>query len=147
MNKQILKPENILLNQKSEPKEQAIERAGGLLVKDRYVTPKYVEGMKARENKFTTYIGNGIAIPHGVNEYKQEILETGIVILQYPNGVDFGKGNTAYLVIGIAGKGDEHLNLLTKLALVAQDEKNVEKLRYAKSARDILTMIEEGITE
>lgn len=145
MSRQILSKENILLNQKSESKNEAIERAGDLLVKSGCVTPKYIEGMKERESRFTTYIGNGIAIPHGVNEYKEEILETGLVILQYPDGVDFGRGNTAYVVIGIAGKGDEHLEILTKIALTVQDEKNVERLRCAKSADEILSIIEEGV--
>lgn len=145
MDKNILKPKNIILNQRSESKDRAIERVGNLLVNDHYVTPKYIQGMKERENKFTTYIGNGIAIPHGVNEYKQEILATGIVIVQYPDGVDFGNGNTAFLVIGIAGKGDEHLDILMKLALTVQDEENVERLRKAKSEQEIISIIEEGI--
>lgn len=145
MSRQVLSKQNIILNQKSESKNEAIERVGNLLVKSGCVTPKYIDGMKERENKFTTYIGNGIAIPHGVNEYKKEILETGLVIVQYPDGVDFGKGNTAYVVIGIAGKGDEHLDILTKIALTVQDEKNVERLRRAKSADEILSIIEEGV--
>ncbi|XOQ43637.1 MAG: Mannitol-specific phosphotransferase enzyme IIA component [Clostridium sp.] len=145
MSKEVLKLENIILNQKTETKQEAIERVGNMLVNSGYVTPKYIDGMKERENKFTTYIGNGIAIPHGVNEYKDEILETGIVIVQYPDGVDFGNGNTAYLVIGIAGKGDEHLEILTKIALTVQDQKNVERLRYADSAQEILSIIEEGV--
>lgn len=145
MDKNILKPKNIILNQRSESKDKAIERAGNLLVSDHYVTPKYIQGMKERENKFTTYIGNGIAIPHGVNEYKKEIMATGIVIIQYPDGVDFGSGNTAYLVIGIAGVGDEHMDILMKLALTVQDEENVERLRTAKSQEEILSIIEEGV--
>lgn len=145
MSRQVLSKQNIILNQKSESKNEAIERVGNLLVKSGCVTPKYIDGMKERENRFTTYIGNGIAIPHGVNEYKKEILETGLVIVQYPDGVDFGKGNTAYVVIGIAGKGDEHLDILTKIALTVQDEKNVERLRRAKSADEILSIIEEGV--
>ena len=145
MSKEILSAQNIVLHQASESKAEAIERAGNLLVNGGYVTPKYIDGMKEREEKFTTYIGNGIAIPHGVNEYKSEILETGIVLIQYPDGVDFGKGNTAYVVIGIAGKGDEHLNILTKIALTVSDEKNVERLRTAKTEQEILAIIEEGI--
>lgn len=144
MEQQILKTENILLNQKSETKNAAIERVGKILVDSGYVTPKYIEGMKKREEEFTTYIGSGIAIPHGVNEYKKEIISTGLTIVQYPEGVEFGKGKTAYLVIGIAGKGDEHLELLTKLALTVQNKGNVERLRYAKTPQEILSVIEEG---
>ncbi|MVB09975.1 Mannitol-specific phosphotransferase enzyme IIA component [Caprobacter fermentans] len=145
MAKEILTTQNIILKQKPETKWEAIERVGGMLVNSGYVTPKYLDGMKEREEKFTTYIGNGIAIPHGVNEYKNEIMETGLVIVQYPDGVDFGKGNTAYIVIGIAGKGDEHLEILTKIALTVQDKGNVERLRFAETAREILSIIEEGV--
>lgn len=145
MSKEILSEQNIVLNQASESKMEAIERAGKLLLKGGYVTPKYIDGMREKESKFTTYIGNGIAIPHAVNEYKKEILESGIVLIQYPQGVDFGKGNTAYVVIGIAGKGDEHLNILTKIALTVNDERNVERLRTAKSAAEVLSIIEEGM--
>lgn len=145
MAKDILTVQNIILKQKSETKYEAIERVGHMLVDSGYVTSKYIDGMREREEKFTTYIGNGIAIPHGVNEYKQEILKTGLVFVQYPDGVDFGKGNTAYLVIGIAGKGDEHLEILTKIALTVQDKKNVERLRYASTPQEILSIIEEGV--
>lgn len=79
-----------------------------------------------------------------MNEYKKEILETGIVIAQYPNGVDFGEGNTAYIVIGIAGKGDEHMEILSKIALTIQYEENVERLRKAKTPEEIMEIIEEG---
>lgn len=144
MTQNILKTKNILLNQSREPKEDAIERVGKMLLDSGYVTTKYLEGMKKREEEFTTYIGNGIAIPHGVNEYKKEILETGLALVQYPDGVEFGKDKTAYLVIGIAGKGDEHLSLLTQIALTVQDEENVERLRYAKTPQEVLSIIEEG---
>lgn len=144
MEQKILKDENIILNQKSEKKEDAINRVGKMLLNSGCITPKYVEGMRKREEEFTTYIGNGIAIPHGVNEYKNEILETGLAMVQYPDGVEFGKGKTAYIVIGIAGKGDEHLELLTKIALTVQNRENIERLRYAKTPQEILSIIEEG---
>ena len=144
MEQKILKNENILLNQKSEKKEDAIDRVGKLLLDSGYVSPKYIEGMRKREEEFTTYIGNGIAIPHGANEYKNEILETGLAMVQYPNGVEFGKGKTAYIVIGIAGKGNEHLSLLSQIALAVQDKGNTEYLRYAKTPQEILTIIEAG---
>lgn len=144
MEQKILKNENIILNQKSEKKEDAIDRVGKMLLNSGYVTPKYIEGMRKREEEFTTYIGNGIAIPHGVNEYKNEILETGLAMIQYPDGVEFGEGKTAYIVIGIAGKGDNHLSLLSQIALTVQDKGNTEHLRYAKTPQEILTIIEEG---
>ena len=144
MEKEILVKEGILLNVGSESKDKAIERAGKLLIDGGYVKANYIEGMKAREEEVTTYMGNGVAIPHGMNEYKKEILESGIVIAQYPNGVDFGEGNIAYIVIGIAGKGDEHMEILSKIALTVQYEENVERLRNAKTPEEIIKIIEEG---
>ena len=144
MEKGILVKEGIILNIASESKDKAIERAGNLLIAGGYVKKNYIEGMKAREKEVTTYMGNGVAIPHGMNEYKKEILESGIVIVQYPNGVDFGEGNIAYIVIGIAGKGEEHMEILSKIALTVQYEENVERLRIAKSPEEIIKIIEEG---
>lgn len=144
MEKGILVKEGIVLNVGSESKDKAIERVGNLLIIGGYVKDNYIEGMKAREEEVTTYMGNGVAIPHGMNEYKKEILESGIVIAQYPNGVDFGDGNTAYIVIGIAGKGDEHMEILSKIALTVQYEENVERLRNAQSPEEIIEIIEEG---
>lgn len=144
MEKGILVKQGIVLNVSSESKDKAIERVGHLLIDRGYVKENYIEGMKAREEEVTTYMGNGVAIPHGMNEYKKEILETGIVIAQYPNGVDFGEGNTAYIVIGIAGKGDEHMEVLSKIALTVQYEENVERLRNAKTPEEIIEIIEEG---
>jgi len=144
MEKEILVKEGIVLNVESESKDKAIERVGNLLISGGYVKENYIEGMKAREEEVTTYMGNGVAIPHGMNEYKKEILESGIVIAQYPDGVDFGDENIAYIVIGIAGKGDEHMEILSKIALTVQYEENVERLRNAKSPEEIIQIIEEG---
>ncbi|MBL4933829.1 MULTISPECIES: PTS sugar transporter subunit IIA [Clostridium] len=143
MNKGVLVEENIMLNLSSESKFEAIERAGRLLVSRGYVNENYIEGMKARENEVTTYMGNGVAIPHGMNEYKKQILDSGIVILQYPDGVDFGEGNIAYIVIGIAGKGDDHMAFLSQIALTVQYEENVQKLIDAKTEAEIMRIIEE----
>jgi len=124
----ILSERNILLGLTSDTKEEAIKKAGNLLYKNGYITEKYIEGMIQRDEVATTYIGNGVAIPHGVNEVKNEIVKTGIVFLQYPDGIDYGDGNQAYLVIGIAGKGDEHLEIISNLAIYLEDEAKVEKL-------------------
>jgi PTS system mannitol-specific IIA component len=144
MAKEILVKEGIVLNVASESKDKAIERVGTLLINRGYVKENYINGMKAREEEVTTYMGNGVAIPHGMNEYKKEIIESGIVIAQYPNGVDFGEGNTAYIVIGIAGKGEEHMEILSKIALTVQYEENVERLRNAKTPEEIIKIIDEG---
>ncbi len=107
---------NILIGQKSVSKDTAIEMAGQLLVDGGYVMPEYIQAMKEREKMLTTYIGNGIAIPHGVGAAKDKILKSGISVIQYPEGVEFGDGKKAFLVVGIAGKGNEHMKILSNLA-------------------------------
>lgn len=144
MNKLILNEGNILLNAETEGKFEAIERAGKLLADNGYVEPEYIEGMRKRETEVTTYVGNGIAIPHGTSQYVKHIKKSGIVVLQYPEGVDFGEGNIAYLLIGIAGKNDEHLEILSAIALVCQDENNVSKLRHTVSKEEIVSILTEG---
>ncbi|WP_343119298.1 PTS sugar transporter subunit IIA, partial [Clostridioides difficile] len=99
----------------SVSKEEAITLAGRKLVENGYVKEEYIPAMLEREKVMTTYMGMGVAIPHGVNEAKKEILSSGIVILQFPNGIDFD-GEKAYLLIGIAGVGDEHLEILSNIA-------------------------------
>ncbi|SKA94114.1 PTS system D-mannitol-specific IIA component, Fru family [Caloramator quimbayensis] len=143
MKKLILDEKNILLNLKSEDKFSAIERTGRLLYENGYVEKEYIEGMKKREKEITTYIGNGIAIPHGTSEYIKYIKKSGIVVAQYPDGVDFENGNRAYILIGIAGANDEHIEILSNIALVCQDEKNVERLIKSSSAKEILNILTE----
>ena len=144
MNSLILNEKNILLNIISEGKYDAIERAGRLLSDNGYVETDYIEGMKKRETDITTFIGNGIAIPHGTSEYIKHIRKSGIVVLHYPEGVDFGAGNMAYILIGIAGLNDEHLEILSEIAIACQDEHNVEKLRNAAAKEEIISILTEG---
>lgn len=100
---------------------EAIEFVGGRLVERGAAEGGYVEGMKKREETVSTYLGNGVAMPHGTFEAKQFIKGTGIVVAQYPEGVDWGAG-TAYLVIGLAADGDDHVKVLSTMAEVLQDE-------------------------
>jgi len=99
----ILEKTNILVGLPSESKEDAIKRAAELLQKQGYVNENYHGLMLQRETECTTYIGNGVAIPHGISRSEKDILKSGIVVLQYPGGVSYN-GQIAYLVIGIAGK-------------------------------------------
>ncbi len=137
----ILQPENIALQVASENKTEAIARVGQLLVDNGYVEAPYVEGMQKREESMSTYIGNHVAIPHSMPEYVQHILHSGIVVAQYPDGVDFGNGNIAKLVIGIAGKGEEHMEVLSQIATVCMEMENVEKLVNAASAQEVIDVI------
>ena len=139
-----LQESDIILQVPGENKHAAIERVGSKLVENGHVKPEYIEGMFAREESLTTYVGNGVAIPHSMPEYVQYIVSSGVVIAQYPDGVDFGNGNVAHLVVGIAGKGEEHMEVLSQIAIVCQDQKNVNKLVYAKTAREVMDVVSEG---
>ncbi|MPM07857.1 PTS system mannitol-specific EIICBA component [bioreactor metagenome] len=137
----VLSEKNILLGLKSETKEEAIERAGKLLVSRGYVKEEYIDAMQERERVVSTYIGMGVAIPHGIGEAKRQIEASGIVVLQYPEGVNFGE-ELAYLVIGIAGVGDEHLEILSNIAISLEDLELVDRLSRTENKKDILDVFQ-----
>lgn len=134
---EILRKENILLNLKSLEKEEAIKMAGKLLVEGGYVEEDYIQAMLDREKVVSTYIGNGIAIPHGVGSSKDKIKKSGIIVLQFPEGVDFEEDKRAYLVIGIAGKGNDHLKILSNIATSLEDKEIVGELVRTKDVNSI----------
>lgn len=140
----LLGKEKIILNAKPKDKWEAIRLAGELLAQAGHVTPAYVDKMQGRERLATTYIGSGVAIPHGTLDSKQEIRSTGISVVQVPDGVDFGEGNTAYVLLGIAAVGDEHLEILSHIAVVCSDEENVRKATLAKTAEEIIALFGGG---
>lgn len=107
------------------------------MAKMNYVEEKYYEYMLQREETSTTYIGNYVAIPHGTLEGKAQVKRSGIVINQYPDGVDFGDGNLAYLLVGIAGKNNEHVDIISNIADVIEDEEVVEMLGKTTDAEEI----------
>ena len=118
----VLSIEGIQLQATAVDKADAIRQAGQLLVKTGCVEPAYVEGMLAREEIMSTYLGNGVSIPHGQNENRVQIHRTGISVLQLPQGVTWEDGELAYLVIAIAASSDEHVGVLANLAEVIEDE-------------------------
>jgi mannitol/fructose-specific phosphotransferase system IIA component len=130
----MLKKENILLNQPNADREEIIRRCGRMLADSGYVKERYIEGMVKRDNSFSTCIGNHIALPHGEEEYKADIISTGIVVLTYPEGVDW-QGTRVYLVIGIAAKGDEHLDIMGNI---------VDNL---ETGDDVIRLVNEGDVE
>ena len=137
--KQVIIADGIKLGQKPVTKEEAIQAAGELLVKLGYVDESYVDAMQEREKLVSTYMGMGVAIPHGTTQAKGTVKKTGIVFLQYPEGVDFGS-EKAQLVFGIAGIGDEHLDLLSKLCNLLEDPALLETL---KTTDDIEWVLEQ----
>ena len=126
--KDVIVKESILLNQPSVTKEEAIRKAGELLVARGAVEPAYVDAMQERERMVSTYMGMGIAIPHGTAQAKGTVKKTAISMVQYPEGVDFG-AEKAQLVFGIAGIGEEHLDLLAKIAGCLEDPEVLEKMK------------------
>ena len=134
----VLRQENVKIGLPSVSREEAITAAGKILVASGYVDEGYVQGMLNREHDLSTYIGKGIAIPHGENAVKDTIKKTGIVVCQYPDGVKFGD-ETAYLVIGIAGVGNDHLAILANIATMVGDytDEQLEQLFKTKSADEL----------
>lgn len=139
-NPMVMVKEGIKLGQKSVSKEEAIEAAGNLLYELDYVEKDYIEAMQERERTVSTYLGMGVAIPHGTGDAKNKVKKTGIVLVQYPDGVDFGD-EKAQLVFGIAGIGNEHLELLGKITQVIDNQDNLEKLKTAGNVQDVLDML------
>ncbi len=132
----MLKVQNIRTGLAPESKEEAIRRAGQLLHEGGYVEATYVDAMIERENLTTTYMGMGLAIPHGTSEAKAAVKKSGIAVLQYPEGVEFGD-EKAHLIIGIAGVGDSHLEILAKVSEALEDEEILERLSKSADATEI----------
>ena len=140
MKKKVLTAEGIKLGRKSVTKEEAIQAAGELLEKLGYVDGSYVSAMQEREKLVSTYMGMGVAIPHGTTQAKGTVKKSGIVFFQYPDGVEFGD-EKAQLVFGIAGVGDEHLDLLGNLCTLLEDEARLETLKTTDDAQWVLEQL------
>lgn len=125
--KELLLRDNIRVNCKADTQEQVIRQVGQMLVDSGYVKQSYVDGMVEREKTFSTFMGNGLALPHGVEAAKKEIKSSGIAVMTFPEGTDWD-GNKVNVVIGIAGVGEEHLDILSVIADKMMDETAAEKL-------------------
>lgn len=136
--------DNIILNAVFDDKIAAVKAAGQILVDNGYVEAAYIEDMLEREKAVSTYIGNAVAIPHGIITSKERIKRSGISFIQVPQGVAFGE-ETAHLVIGIAGKDNEHLEILGQIANVCLEMENVDKLVHAKTKEEILDLFKEVV--
>lgn len=127
-NKTVILREGIKLGLESVSKETAIRAAGELLKEIGCVGDAYIDAMLEREKLVTTYMGQGVAIPHGTTQVQDEVKKSGIVMLQYPNGVLFGE-EKAQLIFGVAGVGADHLNLLADISNKLEDEALLETLK------------------
>lgn len=140
---EILTRDLIIASGSATTKENAIREAGGLLVRAGAVSPDYVDAMVERERTVSTYMGNNLAIPHGTNEAKEKILRSAISLVRYARPLDWGDGNPVRIVAGIAGVNNEHLAILSKIAIIFSDEDEAQKLLDAPDADDIYHILEE----
>jgi PTS system mannitol-specific IIA component len=139
---QVLSEESIVLDGSARTRDEAITEAGRLLVAAGAVDDSYVDAMHERETSVSTYMGNGLAIPHGTNEAKPSIRRTAISFVRYAEPVDW-KGQPAEFVVGIAGAGDDHLTVLSALAGIFTDDDAIARLRTASAPADVLAALGE----
>ncbi len=132
---------DIIFNHQITGKNEAIALVAGELEKTGFTGAGYLQGMMSREAQISTYLGNGIAIPHGTPETRSEVKKTGVKVGVFPQGVDWGDGNTAYLVMGIAAQGNEHLSILRQLTHALSNDSVPAALASATCAQDILTIL------
>src|ERR671933_1445901 len=132
---------NVQLHARATSKDEAIRQVGRLLVQGGYIAPGYVESMLGRELQANTYLGNGIAIPHGMGKDRDLIQRTGIAVAQFPDGVEWRPGETVRLVVGIAAKSDEHLAILANLVDVLDDAEKAQRLAQTDDPREIISAL------
>lgn len=136
-----LSESNIHLNASAADKQQAIEMAAAALEQAGNVEHGYLQGMLGREQQTSTFLGNGIAIPHGTLDTRSMVKKTGVQVFQFPQGIEWGEGNIAYVVIGIAARSDEHLALLRQLTHVLGDEDTAAKLAHIQDIAEFRAIL------
>src|SRR5215210_3496732 len=133
-----LESANIRVGALAESKEDAIRQVAGLLVSSGFIEPEYAESMLARERVANTYLGKGVAIPHGLPKDRDLIKRTGIAVLQVPGGVPWQPGETAHIVVGIAARSDEHIEILGKLTDLLYEDELVARLAVTGDPEDLV---------
>lgn len=124
----ILEKKNIFINSQLNNKENILRFIGKTMYENGYTTEQYTSALLEKEKVFNTAIGFGMAIPHGIETMKSEILKSGLVILTTPQGVDWGNGQSVRLIVGIAGVGEEHMKLLSQIAMSCCSQEQVNQL-------------------
>ncbi|MFI6575295.1 PTS sugar transporter subunit IIA [Nocardiopsis sp. NPDC050513] len=130
----------VRLGRTAADRADAVDQCGALLVELGAVEPGYVPAMHEREASISTFVGEGIAIPHGTDASRSLVKETALAFVQFPDGVDWG-GSTAYVAIGIAASGDEHLGVLSSLASVLTDPERAARLRSVTDPSEVLALL------
>jgi mannitol/fructose-specific phosphotransferase system IIA component len=133
---ELLERKNIILNCEPVTPEEAIRRCGELMVKSGYVEEGYIQGMLDRDASFSVAIGCHVAIPHGTNEAKHLIKKTGMVVMTYPQGIDWNDDKVK-LVVGIAAQGDEHLDILGRITDIASTDEDTDALVANANVEDL----------
>ncbi|MFS7247253.1 fused PTS fructose transporter subunit IIA/HPr protein [Rahnella inusitata] len=136
-----LSQQDIHLGAAASDKQEAIRQVAAALTQAGRVSEGYVDGMLARELQTSTYLGNGIAIPHGTTDTRDLVLDTGVQVYQFPQGIAWGEDQTAYIVIGIAARSDEHLSLLRQLTHVLSDDSVAERMAKTDSAEELRSLL------
>lgn len=136
-----LSQQDIHLGAAASDKQEAIRQVATALTQAGRVSEGYVDGMLARELQTSTYLGNGIAIPHGTTDTRDLVLDTGVQVYQFPQGIAWGEDQTAYIVIGIAARSDEHLSLLRQLTHVLSDDSVAERMAKTDSAEELRSLL------
>lgn len=137
----LLSAEGIHLGRTATGKADAIDQTGRALLDVGAVEVDYLAAMHEREASVTTYIGEGVAIPHGTDQARQYVKRTSLVVLQFPGGVDWGDDNQAKLCVGIAANGSEQVGILSSLAMILMDAEKAAELREAKDADTVLRLL------
>ena len=140
----VLSRDAIVLGGHARDRDAAITEAGNLLVATGAVDEAYVAAMHERETSVSTFMGNGLAIPHGTNEAKALIRQTAISFIRYDEPIDW-LGNPATFIVGIAGAGDDHLTVLQALAGAFTDDDSIAALTAAQTPEDVLAVLEEKL--
>ncbi|WP_304174833.1 PTS sugar transporter subunit IIA [Pseudobutyrivibrio ruminis] len=137
----VLEKRNILLNQKPDTKENVIKRIGAIFSAEGYTDDNYTQAMLEKETVFNTYMGNFVALPHGIEAAKKDIKKTGIVLMTVPEGQEWDAAEKPKVIIGVAAVGDEHLEILSKIALSFSDAYGIDRL-LGMSEDDISAIFE-----
>lgn len=137
----VLSLDRIKLSGDARTRDDAIREVGALLVDAGAVTQAYADAMFDRETSVSTYMGNLLAIPHGTNEAKDGILSSALAFVRYDELIDWD-GNPVRFVVGIAGKGDDHLGILSGIAIAFSDEATVAKMTAASTPQEIVDLID-----
>ncbi len=136
-----LESANTQVGAQAESKEQAIRMVADLLVRSGFIEAGYADSMLAREQVANTYLGKGVAIPHGLPKDRGMILRTGIAVLQVPGGVVWQPGEMAKIIVGIAARSDEHLDILSNLTGLLYDDEMVARLAVTLDSGEIVAAL------